>query len=434
VSAASVGSTLVLAAVLAAPSGGGRGVLLRPLTRLLGLRALARAEGLDDRATVLTMFARFTDEVGSGLLLVLTPTFRARLGLSVVQVGWLLQALFSTAALVEPVAGAAIDVLRRRPLLVWGALGWAGALLLAAGAPSFGWMVAAFALVGVASGPLSHTADVVLVEAHPDAVERITSRTTVLDTLGALLAPAAVAVAGWAGVDPRVLLVTAGVATAGYAALLATSVFPPPPGRRDGTGAVAQVRGNVRAVVRDRTARLWLGALVVQEVLGLSELFEPVWLSDVVGASQSMVAVHVAVGMGATLLALLALDRLLVRHGSGPILVAASVGTAVFYPAWLLAPGIALKLVLVIPRNAVMAPLWPILRSRSLAAIPGAGGTTSALYSLVGLVPLQAAFGWVASRVGLTGTMLTVHLAATLLLLLLVRRLGATRPQRTSAP
>ena len=399
-------------------------MVFRRMTRILGLRSLARADDLDDRATVLAMFARFTDEVGSGLLLVLTPTFQARLRLSVVQVGWLLQALFSTAALVEPVAGAAIDVVRRRPLLVFGAAGWAAALLLAAGATGFGWLLAAFALVGIASGPLAHTADVVLVEAHPTAVERITSRTTVLDTTGALLAPAAVAVAGWSGVDDRVLLVAAGAAALGYAGLLATSVFPPPPRRHDRLGLVAQVRDNVLTVLRDRMARLWLAALVLQEVLGLSELFEPVWLQDTVGASQPLVAVHVAVGMAATLVGLLLLDRLLVRYRSTAILLVASLATAVLYPAWLLAPGIALKLLLVVPRNLAIAPLWPILRSRSLAAIPGVGGATTSLYSLLGLLPLQAAFGWAASQVGLTSTMLTVHLAATAALVLLVRRLG----------
>jgi MFS transporter, FSR family, fosmidomycin resistance protein len=402
-------------------------VVFRRMTRLLGVRSLPRSEDLDDRATVLAMFARFTDEVGSGLLLVLMPTFQARLRLSVVQVGWLLQALFSAAALVEPVAGAAIDVLRRRPLLVWGASGWAAALLLAAGATSFGGMLAAFALVGVASGPLAHTADVVLVEAHPTAVERVTSRTTVLDTIGALLAPAAVAAAGWAGVDDQVLLVGAGAAALGYAVLLATSVFPPPR-RHDDVGLLAQVRGNVRAVVHDRMARLWLAALVLQEVLGLSELFEPVWLQQTVGASQTLVAVHVAIGMAATLVGLLLLDRLLVRYRSTAILLVASLVTAVLYPAWLLAPGIALKLLLVVPRNLAIAPLWPILRSRSLAAIPGAGGATTSLSSLLGLLPLQAVFGWVASRVGLTPTMLSVHLVATAALVLLVRRLGTVTP------
>jgi MFS transporter, FSR family, fosmidomycin resistance protein len=401
------------------------------LAHLLGLSSIPRREGLDDRATVLALLARFTDELASGLLVVLMPALRARLGLSVTQVGWLWQVLFSTAAVVEPVAGAAIDVVRRRPLLVWGAVGWSAALLLAAGAPAYGWLLAAFALVGVASGPLAHTADVVLVEGHPDAVERIAGRSTLLDSVGALLAPVGVAAAGWWGADDRLLLVTAGAAIGLYAALLATSVYPPPRPTLEGFSPLSQVRANVREVLRDRLARLWLAALLVQEVLGLSELFEPVWLRDVVGASQPLVAVHVAVGMGATLVALLALDRLLARFGSLPVLVAACVGTALLYPAWLLAPGVALKLILVVPRNAVMAPLWPILRARSLAAIPGAGGTTSALYSLLGLVPLQAAFGWAASRVGLTPTMGTVHLAATGVLVFLVRRAGTVTTTRS---
>jgi hypothetical protein len=72
-----------------------------------------------------------------------------------------------------------------------------------------------------------------------------------------------------------------------------------------------------------------------------------------------------------------------------------------------------------------MAPMWPTLRSRSLPTVPGAGGKTSALYSLLGLVPLQAVLGWVASRLGFTTTMLGVCLAATLALVLPVGRLGS---------
>jgi MFS transporter, FSR family, fosmidomycin resistance protein len=353
------------------------------------------------------------------------PVLQAHLRLSITQVGWLWQVLFSTAAIIEPVAASAIDVVRRRPLLVGGAVGWAAALMLVAGAPTYGWLLAAFALIGVASGPLTLTADVVLVEGHPDAVERIASRSTVLDTTGALLAPVAVAIAAWTGVDHRMLLLGCGFALLGYAALFAGAVIPAPPDRGSASSALGRIRANVRLVLADRTARLWLAALLVNEVLGLSELFEPVWLRVDVGAAQSLVAVHVAVGLVSSLLALLALDRLLDRFGSFPVLIGACVGTAVLYPAWLLVPGITAKLVLVVPRNAVMAPLWPILRSRSLAAVPGAGGATSALYALLGLVPLQAAFGWAASRVGLTTTLLTVQLTATLALALLVRRLGS---------
>jgi MFS family permease len=393
------------------------------LARRLGAASVPRRDDLDDRGTVLALFGRFADELASGLLIVLMPSLRARAGLSVAQVGWLWQVLFSAAALVEPVASAALDLVRRRPLLVWGAAGWGAALLVVAAAPNFWWLLLGFAVAGVASGPLTTTADVVLVEGHPDDVERIAARSTVLDTTGALLAPVGVAVALWAGVDSAALFAVTGVALLVYAGLLTAAVVPAPAARPDGTSPLAHVRTNAVAVLRDPHARLWLAALVVQELLGLSELFEPVWLRDVVGASQPLVAVHVAAGMVASLVTLLALDRLLLRFGTVPLLVASCVATLVLYPAWLLVPGYAAKLLLVVPRDAAMAPLWPILRSRTLAAVPGASGTTSALYSLLGFVPLQAAFGWAASSVGLTPTMGVVHIGATIALGLLVARL-----------
>ena len=125
------------------------------VTAFLRLRSLPRRDGLDDRATVLSLFARFVDELGSGLLVVLMPTLRTRLGLSVEQVAWCFQAL---------------------------------------------------ATVGAAYGPLANTAGVVLIEGHPDAVGRISGRATVVDTAGALLAPVAVAVVVWGGIDRRGLL------------------------------------------------------------------------------------------------------------------------------------------------------------------------------------------------------------------------------------
>ncbi len=394
---------------------------------LLGLRALPRGDTLDDRATVLTLFARFTDELCSGLLIVLMPTLRARLGLSVQQVGWCFQALFSVAAVVEPLNGAAIDLVRRRPLLVAGAAGWGAALLLAAGAPGFGWLLAAFALVGVASGPLGHTADVVLIEGHPTAEERISSRSTILDTTGALLAPSAVALTGWAGVDERLLLAVAGAGVLGYAVSLAGTVVPAPAPRTNGTRTSGQAWANVREVLADPRARRWIGALLLIDVLDVPEAFEPVWLSDVVGAAQPLVAVHVAAGMVSSLVALVVLDRWLADHDATPVLMACCVAIVVLYPTWLLVPGFVAKLVLVVVRDAAQAPLWPIVHARALAAVPGRGGTVSALTALLGILPLHAGLGWVAQRAGLTSAMLWVHLAAALALVGLLRR-AAARP------
>jgi predicted MFS family arabinose efflux permease len=392
------------------------------LSSRLGLTALDRREDLDDRTTVLVLFARFTDEVTSGLMIVLMPTLRARLGLSVVQAGWCFQALFTVAAVVEPVAGAALDLMRRRPLIVWGAAGWGASLLLAAGAPSFGWLVAAFAVAGAASGPLAHTADVVLIEGHPGAVERIQGRSTQIDTIGALLAPGAVAAAGWLGVDQRAVLVVAGGGALVYAALLAGSIVPgPPTSAHAALAPVARVVANVRTVLTDPAGRYWLIALLLHELLDLPELFEPIWLRDVVGASQSLVAVHVAVGLVGTLIGLLLADRWLGRRDAEPLLRVSLVGTVILYPLWLLTPGVAARFLLVLPRNLVMAPLWPVLRSRALAATPGTAGTVSAISSLTGVVPLAPLFSWAAERWGLTATMLVVTLGTLVVLLAVLR-------------
>lgn len=174
------------------------------------------------------------------------PTLQRHLGLSVAQTGWCLQALYGAARGRGTGDGGRRRPVARRPLLVWGALGWGIALLVVAGAPSFGWLAAAFLLMGAASGPLAQTTDVLLVEMHPGAEERIGARQTMLDTTGALLTPAAVALAGWAGADPRLPLVVAGCVILGYAGLLAATPRPGPHAPRSRRGRPRHPHGRMR--------------------------------------------------------------------------------------------------------------------------------------------------------------------------------------------
>lgn len=389
------------------------------LAVVLGLRGFARRDDLDDRATVLTLVARFTDELGSGLLVVLTPTLRARLGLSVTGVGWSLQALATAGAVVSPPAAAAIDLVPRRPLLVFGAAGWAVALGLAATAPNGVWLIVAFALAGAAYGPLTATADVVLVEGHPGGEERISSRVTLLDTAGALLAPTLVAGVVSVGADPRWLLLAVGAAAVAYAAALGGTAFPAPAARQ--VTAVAHALDGVRTVLRDRRARRWVAAVVVLELRDPLEAFEPVWLDGSVGASQVFVAVHTVVGLAASLLALVAIDRWLVAHDGDALLRAALVVTAVSYPLWLAVPGLGAKLALVVMREGAAAALWPLVNARALAAVPGRAGSVASVAALVGFVPVHVAAGAAADRFGLTRVLLAVHLVAVTALWRLVR-------------
>jgi predicted MFS family arabinose efflux permease len=414
------------------------------MARRLGLGSIHRSDDVTDRAVLLALFGRFVDELASGVPLVLMPTLRARLGLTVAQVGWCLQALYGVAAVVEPVTAAAVDVVRRRPLLVWGALGWAVSLLLVGGAPTYGWLLLAFGVAGAASGPLAHTTDVLLVEMHPGAEERIGARQTLLDTVGALLAPAAVALVSWTGGDPRLVLVGSGIAILGYAILLARTSMPDPPGRatagagQAATSSVAletawqslrQARENLSVVLRDREARVWLAALLGDAVVEIPALFTPVWLGGEIGASQAMVAVHAAVELAASLVGLLLLDRWVQQHDARAILTVAGIANLVVYPVWLFVPGVLSKIVLVVPLAIAMAPVWPLVRARALKAAPNRGGMVLAITSLYGLLPLAALFGWFSARVGLTSAMFAVHMTATLgILVTIQQRVPDRRP------
>ncbi len=398
--------------------------MLSLLTTLLRLGSIPRRTDVDDRAVTVAITARFVDELLSGLPVVLMPSLRARRRLTLTEVGLAYQLLDVTAAVAEPINGVLIDLAPRRWLLVWGAVACGVATVLLGVAPSVVLVAAGFALYGLGSGPLAHTGDVVLIESHPGAVDRILTRSTVVDTVGALLAPAAVAVAAWGGLDWMWLLIGAGGGALAYAAIAAGTAFPGPPRDSEGLGALAVLRRNLGHITGGREARLWIGLLLLEGVVDVPVLFQPVWLREEVGMSQAMVGAHVLVELVASLAGLLLLDRLLVRHDGGTVLRGALLLTALLYPSWLLVPGVTTRFVLAVPLTVAKAPIWPILRGRALASVPGGSGSVAAVTALLGLVPLSLGFGWLAARVGLTGALLAGHLVPIGLMLALLRGPG----------
>lgn len=173
---------------------------------------------------------------------------------------------------------------------------------------------------------------------------------------------------------------------------------------------------------------MWLAALLGEAVMDVPSMFEPVWLARDVGASQSMVAVHAGVELVVALVGLALPDRLLSRFDARTILTAACVSSLLAYPVWLLVPGVAAKLVLIVPLTLAVTPIWPVVRARALGAVAGRGGMVMAIASLYGALPLAALFGWLAGRLGFTPVMLVAHTAATLVILATVRR--SARPAR----
>lgn len=373
--------------------------------RLVRLPREGRSQAVSDRALGLSFSGRFVDEVLSGTWSALSPTFRSHFGLSLLQVGLLDQVLNWVALAVEPPASLLIDVRSRRVLLSVGATCVGLSTLLMGLAPTYAALLSAFAIYGLGSGPLAHTADVVNVEAYPDDPERAFGRATSLDTIGALFAPALVASTGWIGLDWRVLLAGLGLCALTYAWALATTHFPPPPTREDGHHLVAELWGNVRLVVGDRRARAWLIVLLALDLFETAALFKYVFLVEHVGLSQAQAALYGAAEQVVGLAALGWLDRHLERHGSARVLPWAAAATLFLFPAWVLAPGLAVRIVIGVPLAFAWTMFWPIAKARSLTSIPTRAGAVNAVTTLFALLPLPIVFGAVAEIVGLPTAM-----------------------------
>jgi FSR family fosmidomycin resistance protein-like MFS transporter len=394
------------------------------------LTPIPRAEGVSGRAVKLGLLGRFTDELFSGLFDVLMPSIRARIGFSYAQVGLLSLVLNYVAAVVEPVNGLLIDVWQRHRLLAWGALGTGLALVVIGVAPSYLVLLLGFALYGTAAGPLAHTADVVLVEAHPEEPGRIYARATLLDTSGALLAPLLVAVGLWAGLDWRWIVAGVGLWGPLYALLLLRTRFPAPSVDHEGAPVLAVWRANLRSVLSSRAALGWLVFLFAHDLLESPLPLTTVWLVDDVGMSQGLVGLYVAVEMAAALAAVAYLDRWLRRTSPRTILATSVAGLFVLYPAWFAVPGAWAKFVIGVPLNALLAMLWPLAQGELLSSVPGRAGALTAVRSLFGFVPLTVLVGLLSESRGLTTSMLAFHLVGLAVMALAIARLPRRRAAR----
>lgn len=388
-------------------------------------QAIPRAKGITNRMVILGLGGRFTDELLSNLPDVLMPAIRAQLGLSYTQISLLSLVLNYVAAVIEPIGGLLIDLWPRRWLLTWGAIGVGLATITMGLAPTFALLVVGYAIYGLASGPLAHTADVVLVEAHPEAPGRIFARSVSLDTLGAMLAPLSVAVVSWLGLEWRWLMVALGASSIVYGLLLYRTHFLPPANSEENeeAGLWASLRGNVRWVIGHRPVLAWLLFIFLLELLETPHLFQTVWLHEESAMSQGLIGLYRALEMVISLVSLAYLDRWLARTTYRRIITIAGLGLLFLYPAWLLLPGLWPRFLLALPLNFLFTVFWPIGRGQLLAAAPGRAGTVTALSSLLGFLPLSLLFGLLAEAISLTTATFWVTIIALIGLLLATRLL-----------
>ena len=321
------------------------------------------------------------------------PSIRDDLGLSYSEIGLLLSIPALVAAVVEPVLGVLAVTWRRRALVLGGGLCFAGALAVAAGAPSFIALLVAFAILYPASGAFVSLSQATLMDLEPERREHNMARWTFAGAVGAVAGP---------------LLLAALV-------LLA---------RRGHDGSTDEERPNVRDALRvlmRRDVFRWLFLLELSDLLlDVFVAYLALYLVDEAGASIAVAGLAVAVWTGADLVGSGAMIPFLRRADGARYLRVSAALTGALFVAFLVVPGLVVKIALVGAISLVNAGWYPVLQARLYGALGEASGlalTVGALFPLNAVLPLGIAA--LAERFGLSVALWPL-LAAPAALLLLV--------------
>ncbi|MGH9902836.1 MAG: MFS transporter, partial [Pyrinomonadaceae bacterium] len=311
---------------------------------------------------------------------------------------------------IEPLFGILGDVRSRRALILGGGLLFTAELIITAISGSFPVLLAAFVLLAPASGAFVGLSQAALIDAAPERCEQNMARWTLAGSVGnaagtLLLAGAAASGLGW-----RALF----VGMAGLSLLLVANAWRfsfPTPSRDAERPERATLRDGARDALRALKRREVLRWLVLLEFADLTwdvlRGFLALYFVDVVQVSGSEAALAVlvwtCVGLPGDVLLIPMLERV-----SGVRYLRWSVrAVLLLFPAFLLAPGFGLKLVVLGLLGFANAGWYSILKARLYSAMPGQSGAVLALSNVFGiasgLVPL--ALGAFAGRYGLGPTM-----------------------------
>jgi MFS transporter, FSR family, fosmidomycin resistance protein len=374
----------------------------------------------------------FADELVDGTKSAAMPLIRHNLSLSYVQVGLLAAVPLLLGSVIElPVGVLSGTGRRRRRVTLLGGLVFVAAVLGVALAHSFLVLLVALVVFFPASGAFVSLTQSALLDADPPRRAQLMARWTVAGSAGDLAGP--LLVAAVLAADGSWRLAFALVAAAGTVSWLAVVVQPrrddppdPPEGSEpDGTQDSWPGLRAALEITRQSGAFRWLTLLEVSDLLlDVFSAFLALYLVAVVHVSPSVAALGVAVRLGAGLAGDALLIGVLERFGALSVLRVSVVATGLLFPAFLLVPGLWLKLVALAAVSIATAPWYPVLKAELFASLPGRSGLAVSLGSASGLVgglgPL--AVGLLAQHFGLGWAMAALALVPLVMLAAPARR------------
>jgi FSR family fosmidomycin resistance protein-like MFS transporter len=374
----------------------------------MGSSSPARQRGL--AVFVFTLLAiEFLDEFTFGAREAAWPLIRDDLHLSYEQIGLLLSLPLVLASLIEPALGILGDVWKRRVVVLGGGVVFTLGLLLTAASVSFGLLMLAFILLAPASGAFVSLSQAALMDIDPARHEHNMARWTFAGSVGVVsgslvLGALAALGLGWRGL----FLFAAGLS---LILLIVARRFPfaspqyPAPGHEP-SGAVGFKAGlrNALHALRRREVVRWLVLLQCSDLmLDILYGYLALYLVDVVGIDEAQAGLAVTVWTGVGVIGDLLLIPLLERvRGLSYLRISAAI-ESVLFPAFLLVPGLAPKLVILALLGLFNSGWYAVLQGQLYSSMPGQSGTVLAVNNVSGLVGslIPLGIGFVAERLGL---------------------------------
>jgi MFS transporter, FSR family, fosmidomycin resistance protein len=305
--------------------------------------------------------------------------------------------------------------------MVVGGVAFAASAALTAAAGSFWLLLFALVLGNPATGAFVSLAQATLMDADPPQRVRNMARWTLAGSFGYVGGPLLLVLAVYAGFGWRGAI--AALAVAALPLTLAATRFPSPQ-RGTAPPLGRAVRDALAAVRRRDVLRLLLTLEAADLLLDVFHGFLALYLVDAVDQTPSTAALGVAVWTGTGLVGDWLLLPVLRRTTGARVIRVTALLSLVAYPAFLLIPGPAPKLVLLAALGLLNSGWYAIPKAWLYDALPDRSGAAVAVGGLGGIagaaVPLL--LGFLAGAAGIAATMWVLLLAPVALLALTSER------------
>jgi MFS transporter, FSR family, fosmidomycin resistance protein len=281
---------------------------------------------------------------------------------------------------------------RRRLAVLGGGILFILSLVAVAVAPSFGVLLCAFIAFYPASGAFVSLTQATLMDAWPDRQAQVMARWDLAGSAGAVAGPlllTAVLAAGGGWRDAY--LVLAGLAAVAW---LGTCLRDPPAAAAAADSAASdEPEGPAGHWARELTSALrnwpavrWLVLMQVADLLvDVLTGFLALYLVDDAHLRPAVAALAIAVRLGSALAGDALLVFVLERVADLTVLRVSAMAAALLYPAFLLAPGVPAKLVILAALSAATAAWYPLLQARLYGSLPGRSSIAVTLSSAAGM-------------------------------------------------